>query len=322
MRETGDKRLNSISNFLITGFSASAARAAVNPYSVVKIIAEVGAPGSKTGLTGGFYWLVRSQGWSVLGKGLAPAIVRAFPHYGIQFAVFNAITSNPNFPEMKKRYLPISVDATMPYVPIYFAGGVAGSLATLVTHPLDVVKVRMVAVPLKNQAYKGIADGLTKIMAQEGVFNGLYRGILPSLVGAFVFSGAMFTFWDIGDHLPQRTAPGGKPFVPFEWFLVPCGALIAASVASHPFDLIRRKVMAQSAFLPKNGGVDVRFTNLIQCVSNIYKYWGVSGFLFGVVANVTKVVPQLAVFWVTSKSLQYVLAGGSKSKSASMANVQ
>jgi len=314
MRETGDKRIYPIGNFLIAGISASAARAAANPYSVVKIIAEVGAPGGKTGFLGGFYWLIRSQGWGALGKGLAPAVVRAFPHVGIQFSVFNVITSNKNFPDLKRR-LPVSVSTAFPYVPIYMAGGIAGAVATLVTHPLDVVKVRMVAVPFKSQPYHGIVDGLTKILEQEGVARGLYRGLLPSLIGAFAFSGTMFTLWDIGDRVPTRTAPGAKPFVPYiEWFVVPCAAVIGASVATHPLDVIRRKVMAQSPFLPKNGYVDVRFTNLFECVLNVYKYTGIPGFLFGVFANAAKVIPQLAVFWATSKTLQYALTGGNKEK--------
>jgi len=321
MRETGDKRIYPIGNFLIAGISASAARAAANPYSVVKIIAEVGAPGGKTGFLGGFYWLIRSQGWSSLGKGLAPAVARAFPHVGIQFGVFSTITSNRNFPDYKRR-LPISIPSALAYVPVYIAGGVAASVATLVTHPLDVVKVRMVAVPVYNsRPYTGIVDGLTKIMEQEGVARGLYRGLLPSLIGAFAFGGAMFTFWDIGDRIPTRTAKGAKPFVPFEWFLVPCGALIAASAVTHPLDVIRRKVMAQSPFLPKNGYVDLRFTNLLECVLNIYKYQGVSGFLFGIFANASKVIPQLAVFWAVSKSLQYGLTGGKKAKAELSSNV-
>lgn len=311
MRETGHKRIHPIGNFLIAGISASAARAAANPYSVVKIIAEVGAPGGKTGFVGGFYWLLRSQGLRALGKGLSPAVVRAFPHYGIQFAVFNSIMSR--IPQGKRR-LPLSFWAATSYVPIYLAGGIAASVATLVTHPLDVVKVRMVAMPLKSQPYHGIVHGLETILEQEGIARGLYRGLLPSLVGAFAFGGAMFTFWDMGDHIPSRTAPHGKPFIPFEWFIVPCVALMGAAVVSHPLDVIRRKVMAQSAFLPKNGYVDVRFNNVLECAMNTWKYNGLPGFLHGVVANVSKVIPQLMVFWALTKGLQYGLTGGKKAK--------
>jgi len=318
MRETGHKRIHPIGNFLVAGISASAARAVVNPYSVVKIIAEVGAPGAKTGVAGGFYWLIRSQGWGALSKGLGPAVARAFPHIGIQFAVFDSITSR--LPEKilvpdSKRRLPVSVGAALPYVPIYLAGGVAGSVATLITHPLDVVKVRMVVVPLKSQAYNGIVHGLEKILEQEGV-RGLYRGLIPSVIGGFVFGGMMFTLWDIMDHVPTRTAKNAKPIMPFEWFVAPCIAVIGASVVTHPLDVIRRKVMAQSPFLPKNGYVDIRFTNLLECVVNIYKFSGVSGYLYGVFANVTKVVPQLAVFWAVTKGLQYGMTGGAKKTQA------
>jgi len=311
MRETSDKRLNPVTNFLINGISASAARAAAQPYSVLKIVGEVGAPGSKTGFLGGYYWLIRSQGWSSLGKGFVPAVVRAFPHYGIQFSVYNAITSNKLFPNSKRRP-PSSISAASAYLPIYIAGGIAGSVATLVTHPLDVVKVRMVAVPLyKGVPYKGLVEGLTKILEQEGA-RGLYRGLIPSLIGAYAFGGAMFMFWDIGDHLPQRIAPGGKPFAPGEWFLIPCAMLIGASVATHPLDVIRRKVMAQSEFLPKGGYVDVRFTNLLECVLNTWKFFGMGGFFFGVFANAAKVVPQLGVFWLASASMKYALVGENK----------
>lgn len=189
MRETGHKRLHPIGNFLVAGISASAARAVVHPYSVIKIVGEVGAPGGKTGLLGGAYWLIRSQGWRALGKGLTPSVIRAFPHVGIQFTVFDAIKKY--LPDSKRR-LPISIGKASSYVPIYFAGGIAASVATLITHPLDVVKVRLIAVPFKSQQYHGWVDGLEKILAQEGVARGLYRGLLPSLVGKFAESRIAF----------------------------------------------------------------------------------------------------------------------------------
>ena len=80
-------------------------------------------------------------------------------------------------------------DAAAPTTPramttaeVMLAGGVSGVAARLLTHPMDTVKTQMqvqgaVAAAGGNRAlhYRGVADAVAKIVANEGV-RGFYRG--------------------------------------------------------------------------------------------------------------------------------------------------
>lgn len=297
MRETSHARLNAFQSFVIAGSSASLARATVNGYSVLKICAQVGVPGYKQGPIQAGIWTWRLEGFGGFFKGLNVAVVRSFPQVGIQFTVFDQLAKQfvPDVPAKKPPTILSSAA-------IYFCGGTAGSVATMFTHPLDLVKTRLVVQGIGDPLnYAGVQDCFAKILKSDGVA-GLYRGLIPSLIGSFVFSGQMFMWWDLFQRLPwmRRDAP----FVPFEWFIWPCAAVAVAASASHPFDVWRRKMMAFDAGLPRKGRVDIRADRLLRTFIDIYKANGVPGYLYGYVMNMSKVVPQLAVFWLTYKTLQ------------------
>jgi len=307
MRETSHPRLNVFQSFVVAGTAGSLSRSFVNGFSVLKICAEVGVPGHKMGALHGFVWAYRLEGLAAYAKGLMPAVVRSFPHIGIQFTVFD---------QLAKQFVPVVPRKDAPTLEssayIYLCGGYAGSVATLFTHPLDVVKVRLVVQGMgMPNVYNGVADCFAKILKSDGIF-GLYRGIIPSVVGAFVFSGEMFMLYDWAQRVPwiRRNAE----FVPFEWFLWSCVAVATASAVSHPLDVIRRKMMAYDPSLPRNGRVDVNARGVLQTVIEIYRINGVPGYLQGYFANMFKVVPQVAVFYLTYKSCQNIMLAISPTK--------
>ncbi|BFZ57161.1 hypothetical protein PYCC9005_004212 [Savitreella phatthalungensis] len=59
----------------------------------------------------------------------------------------------------------------------------AGLLTSACTNPIWVIKTRMLNTAVTaNGAYQSFSDGLTKIAAEEGM-RGLWRGLVPSLLG-------------------------------------------------------------------------------------------------------------------------------------------
>lgn len=69
----------------------------------------------------------------------------------------------------------------------HMAAGVAGGVtATLVLHPLDLLKVRYAAndgTVAARPVYNGLRQAITMIHREEGI-RGLYRGVAPNCVGA------------------------------------------------------------------------------------------------------------------------------------------
>jgi len=310
MRDVKDKRLSATTNYFLTGVAASASRLFVNPISATKIFMEVGAPGSKMGLTRAYYWMVKLHGFKAsLGRGAGIAAVRLAPHYAIQFSVYDRIAQN----WVSK---PKGVCTVESLIATWIAGACGGVAATLVTHPLDVIKTRLVVQPSgPGQWYSGAGDAFGKILKNEGVYRGIYRGLGISIVGSACFAGDMFLFWELYDNLPWRRR-GAPPYLMGKWevYWGPAWAVTAAALVNHPLDVIRRKFMAQSYVLPREGKVDVHFRNVWQCVVQMYKLGGVFSFFNGSAANAIKMAPQLAMFTIVLSASQGTLgrlSGGS-----------
>uniref|UniRef100_A0A5S6R665 Mitochondrial carrier protein n=1 Tax=Trichuris muris TaxID=70415 RepID=A0A5S6R665_TRIMR len=244
MRETGKSQLGPTANFLLAGTTAALGRAFAHPLSILKIQSESGMPGGRMGIVTGAYWVLRLDGARGFLKALPVSIARIFPQVGMQYAIFHQYAQTvkavekPNLDRM---------------VGTFIAGGIAHSIATLCTHPLDVVKTRMIVQPASDSRkfYRDWLDTVKRTFEREGI-PGMYRGLVPSLIGSFIFSGSMFTAWDYMDCLPwrRRQAP---PFFYGEEFVLAVVAVCAASIASQPADVIRHKVMASSPALPKMG---------------------------------------------------------------------
>lgn len=84
------------------------------------------------------------------------------------------------------------------------AGTTAGVTATLVLHPLDVVKIRFAVHDgiHGTPKYSSIANAFSTIYMQEG-FRGLYKGVLPNICGAGSAWGLYFFFYNAIKHFIQ-----------------------------------------------------------------------------------------------------------------------
>ncbi|CAM9410559.1 unnamed protein product [Ectocarpus fasciculatus] len=93
--------------------------------------------------------------------------------------------------------------------PIVAAGGCAGVLYTVATHPIDTVKSLVQTDSIKAPRYRGFLDGWRQALAQGrrrdrggagggGVkaFLGLYRGLSPAIARAFLGNSALFVTYE------------------------------------------------------------------------------------------------------------------------------
>ncbi|CDW53327.1 Mito carr domain containing protein [Trichuris trichiura] len=309
MRETGKSQLGPVANFLLAGTTGAVGRAFAHPFSVLKIQSQSGMPGGRMGTVMGAYWILRLDGVRGFFKALPVSVVRIFPQVGIQYAIFH---------EYAKTVKPIEKPNLNRSVKTFVAGGIAHNIATLLTHPLDVVKTRTIVCPACGDLGKSSQNWmgtLSKILSQEGI-RGIYRGLVPSLIGSFIFSGTMFTAWDFMDCLPWRRRQA-RPFLYGEAYILSVVAVSAAAIVSQPVDVIRHKVMASSPALPNTGYTDVKTVSVFEAIARTYRINGFRGFFHGSVANVCKSVPQVTVFWIMYNKLPSLM----ESKRLSLGNV-
>jgi solute carrier family 25 folate transporter 32 len=81
----------------------------------------------------------------------------------------------------------------------FVAGSSGGIVSTLILHPLDLLKIRFAVnngKAIKDRPkYFGIKHAFKTVISQEG-FKGLYKGVVPNLVGSTSSWGLYFLFYD------------------------------------------------------------------------------------------------------------------------------
>lgn len=84
-----------------------------------------------------------------------------------------------------------------------FCGSLGGLAGTIVSHPMDTIRIRLQLQDSHNKKYKGIVDCARKTIQLEGTL-GLYKGILPPILFQMPTYALLFAGKELGDRvLPQ-----------------------------------------------------------------------------------------------------------------------
>eukprot|EP00897_Mesotaenium_endlicherianum_P003392 jgi/Mesen1/3080/ME000183S02138 len=183
------------------------ARFFVSPLDVLKIRFQV-YPHMRAAMVG----IVKTRGVAGLYAGLSPTIVEIIPYAGLQFGFYDLFNK---WALARRRKLVGTVGPpealTLTSFEQFTSGLVAGTLAKVICHPLDVVKKRFQVGGLARhvrygarvdpQTYKNMLDALQQIAAKEGM-HGLYKGVLPSVIKAAPAAAITFFLYElISKHL-------------------------------------------------------------------------------------------------------------------------
>jgi len=124
------------------------------------------------GVLGTLASIVRNEGPTALYSGIVPGLQRQMAFSAIRIGAYEPV---------KRVYVDNSGQTSgLGLMGCRIAAGITtGTLAILVAQPTDVVKVRMQAAGSKK-VYNGVWDAYKTIGRNEGMMNGLYRGISPN----------------------------------------------------------------------------------------------------------------------------------------------
>jgi solute carrier family 25 thiamine pyrophosphate transporter 19 len=124
--------------------------------------------------------LYRRKGLRAFYAGCGPASIQIIPYMGLNFAIYDALTSGD-------RDIRISA----------FAGTVSGSVSKIIVYPVDTIKKRIQAQAVfgaVGDVYFGMVDCFAKILKNEG-YAGFYRGLLPSVLKTGIATGLSFSLF-------------------------------------------------------------------------------------------------------------------------------
>lgn len=165
------------------------------------------------------------------------------------------------------------------------AGATAGMTATLILHPMDVVKLRFAVQDgiHSTPKYSSIPNAFSTIYKQEG-FRGLYRGVTPNIWGAGSSWGLYFFFYNSIKNFIQE----GNINIP----LGPGVHLLAASQAglmtlliTNPIWVVKTRLCLQFGG-PEQQQPNQRYKGMVDCLKKIYITEGIRGYYKGLVPGI------------------------------------
>ncbi|KAJ3350678.1 hypothetical protein HDU83_009501 [Entophlyctis luteolus] len=146
-----------------------------HPTLIERTVNDKGRDGVFRGTLTALRMIRQRDGVAGLYRGLSPNFAASTLSWAFYFTCYDSI----------KAYFKTHVSPDAPLTPVHHlaASAVTGVLTCLLTNPLWIMKIRMCADRAGDpNAYPSLAVGLRRLYAEEGV-RGLYRGIVPALMG-------------------------------------------------------------------------------------------------------------------------------------------
>nr|XP_006639920.2 PREDICTED: mitochondrial coenzyme A transporter SLC25A42 [Lepisosteus oculatus]XP_015221213.1 PREDICTED: mitochondrial coenzyme A transporter SLC25A42 [Lepisosteus oculatus]XP_015221214.1 PREDICTED: mitochondrial coenzyme A transporter SLC25A42 [Lepisosteus oculatus] len=229
----GIKQSHSVISSLFSGALAGAvAKTSVAPLDRTKIIFQVSSNRfSAKEAYRLIYHTYRKDGFFSLWRGNSATMVRVIPYAAIQFC------AHEQYKRLLGGYYGFQGKALPPF-PRFLAGSLAGTTATMLTYPLDMVRARMAVTP--KEMYSNILHVFVRISREEGLKT-LYRGFAPTILGVIPYAGLSFFTYETLKKLHTENSGRAHPYSYERLAFGACAGLIGQS-ASYPLDVVRRRM--------------------------------------------------------------------------------
>ncbi|KAJ7275192.1 carnitine/acyl carnitine carrier [Mycena haematopus] len=183
----------------------------------------------------------------------------------------------------------------------FIAGGFGGVSAVLVGHPFDLTKTRLQTAPAG--IYTGAIDVVKKTVAKDGL-TGLYRGMLPPLLGVTPIFAISFWAYGASKQLILSTTPNRTSDVLTIPELAAAGFLSAVPTTLVTAPVERAKVLLQ---VQGQGGSEHKYKGVFDVMKHLYKEGGMKSIFRGSGATLARDGPGSAAYFaayeVTKKAL-------------------
>merc|ERR1712164_64358 len=235
---SGQKKLNFVEDFFLSGIAAGISKTAAAPIERVKLLVQNQDEMIKQGRLSEPYKGVvdctmrtlKTEGVVPFWRGNLANVLRYFPTQALNFAFKDTIKGIFATPKSAPQWKKFSTNIA--------SGGFAGSMSLCFVYSLDFARTKL-ANDAKGKGgerqYNGLIDVYRKTLATDGI-QGLYRGFVISAVGIFIYRGFYFGLYD---SLKPILLPKDAGFLIS--FALGYAITVLASLASYPIDTIRRR---------------------------------------------------------------------------------
>ncbi|KAI3979266.1 hypothetical protein MKX01_007742 [Papaver californicum] len=308
----------SIAKSLIAGgVAGGVSRTAVAPLERLKILLQVQNPHSikYNGTIQGLKYIYSTEGFRGLFKGNGTNCARIVPNSAVKFFSYEQASRGILW---LYRQQPGNEDASLTPLLRLGAGACAGIIAMSATYPMDLVRGRLTVQTDKSPSqYRGIAHALTTVLKEEGP-RALYKGWLPSVIGVVPYVGLNFAVYESLKEWLIETKPLGLVDNNSELGITTrlmCGAAAGTvgQTIAYPLDVIRRRMQmvgwhnASSVVTGGSNKTTLEYTGMVDAFRKTVRNEGFGALYKGLVPNSVKVVPSIAIAFVSYEMVKDVL---------------
>ncbi|KAF9558233.1 mitochondrial FAD carrier protein [Agrocybe pediades] len=277
----------------------------MNPLDLLKVKLQVTTQNPSVSM-GKHIWLSlkdiqQTQGWRGLYRGLVPNIAGNASSWGLYFLFYNMLKKRASGGDITK---PLSASEYL------LCSAQASAVTAVMTNPLWLVRVRMFTSRADSpNAYRGLWDGLSKIVRTDGVL-GLFRGTSLGLFG--VSNGAIqfmvyekMKAWGF-DRKRRKYEKSGKKYDQevdklsnLAYTTMSITSKLAALSVTYPYQVVRSRIQndAQSALFP----------TIPATIKRTWAMEGFRGFFRGLGTNLVRVLPGTCITFVVYENLAWLL---------------
>ncbi|GAB4834534.1 Mitochondrial adenine nucleotide transporter adnt1 [Ancistrocladus abbreviatus] len=310
--------LKSICKSLVAGgIAGGVSRTAVAPLERMKILLQVQNPHSKkyNGTVQGLKNIWQTEGFRGLFKGNGTNCARIVPNSAVKFFSYEQASKG-----ILWLYQQQTGNENAELTPLLRlgAGACAGIIAMSATYPMDMVRGRLTVQTEKSpRQYRGIFHALATVYREEGA-RALYKGWLPSVIGVVPYVGLNFSVYEsLKDWLVKENPFGlvqdSELSVTTK---LACGAVAGTvgQTVAYPLDVIRRRMQMvgwrdASSVVVGDGRskAPVEYSGMIDAFRKTVRHEGVGALYKGLIPNSVKVVPSIAIAFVTYEVVKDIL---------------
>ncbi len=132
-------------------------------------------------------------------------------------------------------------------------------------------------------AHRGPIDCIRQVLGQSGLFNGVYRGQIPTFAREFHGMGMYFLTYEalVSHSWPRITLRGTSCPAATQCSQVPAG--YGLWLTAYPADIIKSKLQTDSL-----NPAQRRYKGTLDCVKQTFKADGVKGFFRGLLPTLVR----------------------------------
>ncbi|XP_027362570.1 mitochondrial adenine nucleotide transporter ADNT1-like [Abrus precatorius] len=310
------RTLLSICKSLVAGGVAGGlSRTAVAPLERLKILLQVqNSQNIKyTGSIQGLKYIWKTEGFRGMFKGNGTNCARIIPNSAVKFFTYEQASKGVLWLYQRQSG---NEEAQLTPVLRLGAGACAGIIAMSATYPMDLVRGRLtVQTEASPRQYRGIFHALSTVFREEGP-RALYKGWLPSVIGVIPYVGLNFSVYESLKDWFIRSKPFGiaQDSELNVTTRLACGAVAGTvgQTVAYPLDVIRRRMQMggwKDAASVVAGEVNskVEYTGMVDAFRKTVQREGFGALYKGLVPNSVKVVPSIAIAFVTYEKVKDML---------------